>query len=62
MSKKPIPEGPEYLQRLIEKTLANGIKPGVHHVIVEHDDTCPMINGGTHCTCKPEITICEGSA
>lgn len=62
MSKKPHQPKPGYLEQVIATALAKGIKPGVHHVIVEHEDTCPMINGGTHCTCKPEITICEGTA
>lgn len=27
-------------------------KPGVYHLEVGHDDDCPMLSGGNHCTCK----------
>jgi hypothetical protein len=62
MSKKTPKQEPGYLQRAIEKVMAKGIKPGVQHIVVEHETTCPMVNGGIECTCVPEITICEGSA
>jgi hypothetical protein len=62
MSKKPTKPQIGYLDRVISQALATGIKPGVHHVIVEHELTCPALNGEQKCTCKPEISICEGSA
>jgi hypothetical protein len=62
MRKKPDRAEPDYIRQAIEKTLAAGIKPGVHHVIVEHEPSCPMLNGGRGCACKPDVTVCEGSA
>jgi hypothetical protein len=62
MSKQPSKPAKGYLDRVIAQALAAGVKPGVHHVVVEHDLNCPMLRGKKHCTCEPEITICGGSA
>jgi hypothetical protein len=62
MNKKPTKTQTGYLDRVISQALGSGIRPGVVHVVVEHEVNCPMLNGEDHCTCKPEITICEGSA
>jgi hypothetical protein len=62
MSKKPSKPKPGYLERIISQALTNGVKAGVQHVIVEHEQNCPMLKGGKRCTCEPEITFTEGSA
>lgn len=36
----------------MEKSDSFPKKPGVYHMEVEHDDGCPMLLGGDHCTCK----------
>lgn len=53
---------PGYLEQVISMALRRGPAPGVHHVVVEHEDHCPMINGGHDCTCAPDITFTEGNA
>lgn len=63
MTKKPEPAvSPGYLDRVIAQILAVGIRDGVHHVIVEHQDGCPMLRGERRCTCNPTVTVCQGEA
>ena len=47
-----------YLDRIL-KAQALGVidKNTVANVNVQHDDFCPMLNGGKHCCCDPDITI-----
>lgn len=63
MTDKPKPAAtPEYLHRAIAQVLAAGVKPGVVHVVVEHQDDCPMLSGERRCACIPTVTRCEGEA
>ena len=62
MTKIPNPPGTNYLEQAINLALAKNLKPGVHHVIVEHRVGCPVLNGGAECTCEPAVTVCEGEA
>lgn len=62
MSKKQSNPKPAYLAKVISQALANGVKPGLTHVIVEHEAQCPMLKGEKRCTCEPEITFTEGRA
>jgi len=64
MTKMPKPAViPGYLERAIAQVLAAGVKPGaVCHVVVEHQDGCPMLRGERRCTCNPTVTRCEGEA
>jgi hypothetical protein len=51
---------PQYLEQAIRLAMAQALRPGLHHAIVIHHDSCPILNGGSPCTCEPEITIYEG--
>jgi D-alanine-D-alanine ligase-like ATP-grasp enzyme len=62
VTKIPNSSGTHYLEQAIHLALAKNPKPGVHHVIVEHEVKCPVLNGDTQCTCEPAVTICEGEA
>jgi hypothetical protein len=45
-------QGGGYLGRLLASQ--QNLSPGVHHVFVEHDDGCPIFQGGS-CTCTPNM-------
>lgn len=62
MGKKPNKPPTGYLEQVIAKALTSDLKPGIQHVVVEHEDHCPAINGGDHCACSPTVTLCEGNA
>jgi len=35
-------------------------KDCLNHLMVQHDDFCPMMSGGSICVCNPDVTILVG--
>jgi hypothetical protein len=60
LTNRPTRPVPHYVQEAVRLATAKGITTGVHHVVVEHDDLGPMLNGGKTCNCEPTATLCEG--
>ena len=54
--KKPRFVPPNYLDQAIG--MAN-LSPGIHHITVEHDDWCALLNGKGSCNCSP--VVCRGT-
>ncbi len=47
-----------YIDRLIKAQELGVIDKGtVAQAQVQHDDFCPILNGGKNCCCNPDITI-----
>lgn len=47
-----------YLRKLAEAAQLQTTNPkGVTHAIIQHDDWCPMLNGGDACTCNPVVRL-----
>jgi len=44
--------GTGYLERIVADQ--GSLRPGVHHLVVEHDDWCEIFRGGP-CTCTPDM-------
>lgn len=44
------------LRALGEKIVTTG-KPGLHHVVVEHDGWCPALAGAGLCICAPVVRV-----
>ena len=62
MGETPTKPKPGYLEQALNLALTKDLTPGVHHVVVEHDNECPAINGGITCNCNPKVMLCEGSS
>lgn len=50
-----------YLEQAKRLALAKGIAPGVHHVVVKHDDRCQVLNGGNTCNCEVNSHSARGN-
>ncbi len=36
------------------------LPPGVHHLVIKHDDWCDLLNQQGPCTCEPDIEVVAG--
>lgn len=49
---------PKYLPRIMAAMETSPYPAGsIVDVVVKHDDWCPMLNGGTVCSCDPDVEI-----
>ena len=47
-----------YVPRIVAILEENGFRPGkVYEIEVAHDDWCEALNGGTRCTCVPDVVV-----
>ena len=44
-----------YVKRLLELVRQTPPGPGVHHVVTEHDEWCPVLSGTGYCVCNPRV-------
>ena len=48
-----------YLHRLVALHRVLGVRPGLHHVVIEHDADCEIYRGAG-CNCVPDISVHRG--
>lgn len=47
---------PPYIKKQLEYiSLGFGIKPGLYHSVIKHDDWCNLINSKGGCNCNPTV-------
>ncbi|MCC7419959.1 MAG: hypothetical protein IT428_06750 [Planctomycetaceae bacterium] len=47
---------PNYIRKVAAEHERQGLKPGLHHVSIKHDDWCDHLKGGV-CNCDPDVSI-----
>jgi hypothetical protein len=52
--KNPTPTVPPYLEAVL-RLFSDNPTPGVVHVEVRHDETCPLLKGSGPCECQPDV-------
>lgn len=55
MSEKFSYENQPYVAEIVKYLSAHPAKPGLHHIITEHDDWCPLLLGTGPCICRPVV-------
>ena len=43
------------VEKLLDLIRKGRVRPGVHHILVEHDHWCALLHGVGPCNCDPDI-------
>ena len=57
MSEGREPAVPRYLPKIIAKLAGVQLTPGLHHIIIRHDDWCDLLNRRGPCNCDPDVDL-----